>query len=162
MPARPASLNQAWIIMLSPGLKKLLEEILGTQYFAVLNTLGCGKPYANLVSFAASPGLKSLVFVTPRDTAKYANLKANSSVSLLIDNRSNQPGDIARASAVTALGAAREVLENKNELCELLVVKNPMLRAFVYNPAAALILVDVDEYLVAGFEKTQRVSMAGP
>jgi len=65
-------------------LEKLIKEIIGSQYFAVLNTLGEGLPYSNLVSFAVTDDLRSLVFVTERNTRKFRNMQENINVSLLV------------------------------------------------------------------------------
>ena len=55
--------------------EQLIKEVLNTQYFAVLNSVGEGQPYSNLVSFAITDDLKSLVFITDRNTRKYRNIK---------------------------------------------------------------------------------------
>ena len=137
--------------------EELLKEVISTQYIAVLNTIGEGLPYSNLVSFAVNDDLKSLVFVTDRNTRKYRNIKENNIISLLIDNRTNQPSDISKAIAITVIGNAREEVEQRNRLKAFFLTRHPQLRQFVDNPNTALILVTVREYIIAGFEKTQRV-----
>jgi uncharacterized pyridoxamine 5'-phosphate oxidase family protein len=136
---------------------QLLREVIGTQYFAVLNSLGDGLPYSNLVSFAMSEDLRSLVFVTDRNTRKYRNIKENQNISLLIDNRTNQPSDVSQAIAVTVIGTAREETENRSSLQTVFLTRHPHLQQFVDNPDNAMILVTVSEYIIAGFDKTQRV-----
>jgi len=140
--------------------KKIITELVRTQYFAVLNTLGEGLPYSNLISFAVTDDLKSLVFVTDRNTRKYRNIKVNSNISLLIDNRTNRPSDIFQAIAVTAIGTAREERDKMNNLKDIFLTRHPQLRQFVDNPNNAMILMAVSEYIIAGFEKTQRVSVS--
>ena len=130
---------------------------MNSQYFAVLNSVGEGQPYSNLVSFAIADDLKSLVFITDRNTRKYKNIKENNHVSLLIDNRTNQPSDIAQAIAITVIGTAREEPGNKSNLQTLFLKKHPQLQRFVNEPQSSLILVEVSEYIIAGFDKTQRV-----
>jgi uncharacterized pyridoxamine 5'-phosphate oxidase family protein len=136
---------------------QVLKEVIGTQYFAVLNSLGDGLPYSNLVSFAISEDLRSLVFVTDRNTRKYRNIKENQNISLLIDNRTNQPSDVSQAIAVTVIGTAREETENGSSLQAVFLTRHPHLHQFVDNPDNAMILVTVSEYIIAGFDKTQRV-----
>jgi nitroimidazol reductase NimA-like FMN-containing flavoprotein (pyridoxamine 5'-phosphate oxidase superfamily) len=143
-----------------PRHDELLREVLGTQYFAVLNTLGRGLPYSNLVSFAVTDDLRSLVFVTGRNTRKYRNMQENHNISLLIDSRTNTPADTARAVAITAVGTAREETDNKSTLQDIFLARHPQLRHFVEAPDSAIILVTVQEYIIAGFDETQRVSMA--
>jgi len=136
---------------------QLLKGVIGTQYFAVLNSLGEGLPYSNLVSFAIAGDLKSLVFVTDRNTRKYRNIKENNNISLLIDNRTNQPSDVSEAIAITIIGSAREEVRNKCSLQSVFLTRHPHLQQFFNDPQNALILVNVREYIIASFDKTQHV-----
>jgi heme iron utilization protein len=140
--------------------EKILRELLRTQYFAVLNTLGEGLPYSNLVSFAITGDLNSLIFVTDRNTRKFRNIIGNSNISLLIDNRTNRPSDISQAIAVTVIGAAHEEREKKNSLKEIFLARHPQLTQFVDEPNNAMMLVAVSEYIIAGFDKTQRFAVS--
>jgi uncharacterized pyridoxamine 5'-phosphate oxidase family protein len=137
--------------------EQLLKEVIGTQYFAVLNSLGDGLPYSNLVSFAISEDLRSLVFVTDRNTRKYRNIQENENISLLIDNRTNQPSDVSQAIAIAVIGSAREETENRSSLQTVFLTRHPHLQQFVSNSNNAMILVTVSEYIIAGFDRTQRV-----
>ena len=137
--------------------EQLINKIVNTQYFAVLNSVGEGQPYSNLVSFAITDDLKSLVFITDRNTRKYRNIKGNNHLSLLIDNRTNQPSDITQAIAITVIGTAREEVTSRDSYQVIFLARHPQLRQFVDNPNTALILVTVSEYIIAGFDKTQRV-----
>jgi len=138
----------------------LLKEVVDTQYFAVLNSVGGGQPYSNLVAFAITGDLKSLVFITDRNTRKYKNIKENNNISLLIDNRTNQPSDIAQAIAITVIGKAIEELDKKSNLRAIFLTRHPQLQLFVDDPNNALILVTVSEFIIAGFNTTQRVIMS--
>jgi general stress protein 26 len=139
--------------------EQLINKIVNTQYFAVLNSVGEGQPYSNLVSFAITDDLKSLVFITDRNTRKYRNIKGNNHLSLLIDNRTNQPSDITQAIAITVIGTAREEVTSRDRYQVIFLARHPQLKQFVDNPNSALILVTVSEYIIAGFDKTQRVVM---
>jgi heme iron utilization protein len=139
---------------------QLLKEVVDTQYFAVLNTVGEGVPYSNLVSFVISQDLRSLVFVTDRNTRKYRNIQENKNISLLIDNRTNRPSDVSQAIAITVIGIAREQIENKSSLQAIFLTRHPYLQQFVENPDNALILVTVSEYIIASFDKTQRLTIS--
>lgn len=139
--------------------EELLKEVLKTQYFAVLNTLGDGLPYSNLISFAVTEDLRSLVFVTNRDTRKYKNIQGNKNISLLIDNRTNQPSDVSHAVAITVIGTAGEETGNRSNLEAIFLARHPQLKQFVDTPNNATILVNVREYIIAGFDKIQRVGI---
>jgi uncharacterized pyridoxamine 5'-phosphate oxidase family protein len=143
-----------------PRHEELLREIVSTQYFAVLNTIGQGLPHSNLVSFAATEDLKSLIFVTGRNTRKYRNVQDNHNVSLLIDNRTNRPSDTSQAIAIAAIGTAREATDNRSLLRDILLARHPQLRQFVEAPDSAIMLVTIRRYIVAAFDKTQTVPIS--
>ena len=146
--------------MIMPRHEALLREVVGTQYFAVLNTLGQDLPHSNLASFAATDDLKSLVFVTGRNTRKYRNIQDNHNISLLIDNRTNKPSDTSQAVAITAVGTAREEIDNKSLFQAILLARHPQLRHFVEAPDNAIMLVTVREYIVAAFDRTESVPVS--
>jgi uncharacterized pyridoxamine 5'-phosphate oxidase family protein len=143
-----------------PRHEELLREIVSTQYFAVLNTIGQGLPHSNLVSFAATEDLRSLVFVTGRNTRKYRNVQDNHNVSLLIDNRTNRPSDTSQATAIAAIGIAREEIDNRSLLRDIFLARHPQLRHFVEAPDSAIMLVTIRKYIVAAFDKTQTVPIS--
>jgi uncharacterized pyridoxamine 5'-phosphate oxidase family protein len=143
-----------------PRHDELLREVVSTQYFAVLNTIGQGLPHSNLVSFAATDDLRSIVFVTGRNTRKYRNIQDNHNISLPIDSRTNKPSDTSQAIVIAAIGIAREEIDNKSLLRDIFLARYPQLRHFVEAPDSAIMLVTVREYMVAGFDKTRRVSMS--
>ena len=126
----------------------------------MLNTLGEGLPYSNLVSFAITDDLGSLVFITNRNTRKYRNIQENRNISLLIDNRTNQPSDVSQAIAITVIGTARDEIDNRSSLQDIFLTKHPHLRQFVNDSNSVMIVMDVLEYIIAGFEKTQRLAIS--
>lgn len=131
------------------GAKKIVQNLLNTQRLAVLSTQMSGRPYNNLIAFAASGDLKDIVFATPRASRKYANLMAEPRVSLLIDNRSNQEADFGQASAVTVLGTAIEAIDSDREkYLRLYLHKHPYLKEFVTAPSCALMQVKVEKFIV--------------
>jgi hypothetical protein len=131
---------------------KLLESILKSQYLAVLSSIEYNRPYSNLIAFAETVDLKSILFVTERDTRKYSNIKANSNVSLLIDSRPKQPTDFSTAMALTAIGSAVEVEEcDRENMLSIFIAKQPHLVQFVHSKTTALIIINVSDYIVAGF-----------
>jgi hypothetical protein len=130
-------------------LKKLLKELFKGQLFAALATRQSDRPYSNLIAFAATEDLKNILFVTGRETAKYANLVSNGVVSVLIDNRTNQDSDVRNAVAVTAVGLAEEVTDVRREnLLQLYLVKHHSMGKFAYSPGSALFSIKVKEYFI--------------
>ncbi len=146
--------------MRMPRHEELLREVVSTQYFAVLNTIDQGLPHSNLVAFAATQDLGSLVFVTGRNTRKYRNIQDNHNISLLIDNRTNRPSDTSQAIAIAAIGIAREEIDNRSLLRDIFLARHPQLSHFVEAPDNAIMLVTIRKYIVASFDKTQTVPIS--
>lgn len=140
--------------------KDLLQQVIMAQRFAVLATQQNEQPYINLIAFAASDDLAYILFATSRNTRKYRNILANRKVALLIDSRSNQPSDFSEAVAITVLGSASEVTEDeKDKLVEYYLDRHPTLTKFIHRPETALVRVKVTEYILARFERVERIRM---
>lgn len=136
-------------------IQPVLRDLFRSQRFAVLATDDDGQPFASLMAFAASEDLGQIVVLTERATRKFANLKANSRVALLIDDRENKGLDTQDSVAVTALGEAQEVDADAGApLLELYLVRHPYLAAFAASPGCAVIRVKIKSYLlVSRFQK---------
>jgi heme iron utilization protein len=129
--------------------KDQLGELFSSQPLAALSTYGNSQPYCNLVAFVSSDDLKYVIFATSRETTKYMNIQGNPQVSLLIDNRSNQVSDFHNAQAVTVIGRAKEATgQKREEFLEIYLGRHPNLRDFALSPACALIVVEVERYLI--------------
>jgi nitroimidazol reductase NimA-like FMN-containing flavoprotein (pyridoxamine 5'-phosphate oxidase superfamily) len=131
------------------NVKRDLRKLLNSQPLAVLSTQKQGQPYASLVAFASSNDLKFLYFATTRSTRKYANLRGDSRVALLVDNRSNKASDFRWAMAATATGTAAEVIPGaRQNALDLYLAKHPYLKDFVRSPTCALCEIKVQIYFV--------------
>ncbi len=125
-----------------------IKELCREQPFAVLATQGQGQPYTNLISFAVSEDLKNMVFSTPSQTRKYSLIVKNKKVSLMIDNRADQPESINLIRAVTVTGTAKPI-EEPQELehwSRLLINRHSYLEKFIKSSSSSLILVDIIRY----------------
>ncbi len=122
-----------------------IRELCLEQPFAVLATQGEGLPYTNLISYAFSADLRQLVFSTPSQTRKYNLITKNKKISLLIDNRAQQPESINLISAVTITGLARPLAdpEEIDQWAGLLIKRHSYLDKFIKSPSSSLILVDI-------------------
>ena len=139
--------------------KNILKDLFDSQSLAVLATQGDGQPYTNLVAFAVSRNLQSLFFATTQSTRKFANLSAEPRVSMLVDNRTNNPSDFRLAKAVTAAGSAAKIDKEKEvEIVETYLSKHPHLKDFLASPSCALIRIKVDTYyLVSRFQEVLEI-----
>ena len=127
--------------------RDILLELFSSQKLSVLGTHQRGQPYGSLVAFAATPDRKNLLFATTRATRKFANLQADSRVSLVFDNRSNRVADFRRAVAATALGRAQELRgPERKKFAKVYLAKHPHLKEFVSSPTCALVRIRVEVY----------------
>ncbi|MDQ7784357.1 MAG: pyridoxamine 5'-phosphate oxidase family protein [Desulfomonilaceae bacterium] len=126
-----------------------VRPLLASQKFAVLSTQEEHHPYVNLVAFAETDDLRTILFATPRATRKYRNISSMSGAALLVDNRSNEAADIGEAMALTIIGTACEVTESLREpLDRVYLEKQPHMKEFLSSPSTALIKVDVESYIL--------------
>jgi heme iron utilization protein len=138
-----------------------VRSLLASQRFAVLSTQEENSPYMNLVAFAETGDLRTILFATTRTTRKYRNIAAKSGVALLVDNRSNEVADIREAVAVTVIGTACEVSGDLRERFEgIYLEKQPHMEEFLSSPSTALIKVDVESYIVVS--RFQNVTILNP
>lgn len=138
-----------------------VRTLLASQRFAVLSTQEKDHPYMNLVAFAETGDLRTILLATSRATRKYGNISAKSGVALLVDNRSNEVADIREAMAVTIIGTACEVSEDlRQRLYSVYLEKQPHMEEFLSSPTTALIKVDVESYIVVS--RFQNVTILNP
>lgn len=125
-----------------------IKDLCVDQSFAVLATQGTDQPYTSLISFATTEDLKYIVFATPVQTRKYNLLKHNQKVSVLIDNRSNQPDSINRISALTAIGSVQILTEQEDidKWSDILIDKHKYLNNFINAGSTAIILIEISKY----------------
>ena len=138
-----------------------VRNLLTSQKFAVLSTQELDHPYLNLVAFTETSDLRTILFATTRATRKYGNIASKSGVALLVDNRSNEVADIREAMAVTAIGTASEVSESlRDRLDRFYLEKQPHMKEFLSSPSTALIMVDVESYILVS--RFQNVTILNP
>ena len=144
-------------------LPDLIKRVFDSQRFAVLATQSEGQPYSNLIAFAEAYNLRSLLFVTSRDSRKYSNILVSKKVAVLIDSRTNHALDLNNAVAITALGTIEEAnTANKEYLSGIYLTKHPQLRDFLRQPSNALMKVSVTEYIIATFESVRHFPILQP
>jgi general stress protein 26 len=138
-----------------------VRNLLTSQKFAVLSTQERDHPYLNLVAFAETSDLRMILFGTTRATRKYGNIASKSGVALLVDNRSNEVADIREAMAVTVIGTACEVSGSlRDQLDRVYLEKQPHMKEFLSSPSTALIMVDVESYILVS--RFQNVTILNP
>ncbi len=111
------------------------------------------------MAFAPAEDLKTLYFMTTRNTRKFRNLMKKDRVSLLVDDRHNVPEDLHLAVAVTILGTVTECRGPEREKgLALFLDRHPYLTEFAGSPSGALLKVCVETYLfVSRFQNVVEV-----
>jgi hypothetical protein len=145
-------------------IRQLVRSLLEEQSLAVLATIGDPHPHTSLVAIAAARDLRTIVFATPVYTRKYDNLRRNSQVALLVDNRRNLEQDFKDAVALTIKGCAVEPPKSqRRRFVRLYLDRHPYLEEFVSSPTCSLFAVEVDSYsLVSSFQQVQEWQIARP
>lgn len=136
-----------------------IAELLETQRYGVLATQGPREPHLSLMAIAATDDLAHLIFVTERDSHKYANLQAHERAALLIDDRANQRSDTEEAVAITAVGPIEEVEPgDMQEALDIFLGRHPQLREFATSSSCALLRMNVEVYsVVSEFQRVERL-----
>lgn len=144
----------------SADLRETIGRLLSAQKLAVLSTQEDGQPCGNLVAFAATEDLGQLLFATRSDGGKYRRILREPRVALLADDRSNREADFQEAVAITALGPARIVpADERPRLLERYLSRHPSLRSFASAPECVLLCIDVERYLVSGFQDVEELRL---
>lgn len=132
-----------------------IRQLLTGQGLGVVSTTGKLGPHASLVAIAGSDDLRHVFFATPTATRKYANLRSDDQVAVLIDNRGNTADDFHQAAAITVNGRASECdKQDKRQWVELLVSRHPYLKSFVHSPSCAFFAVHIENCrLVTRFQQ---------
>jgi hypothetical protein len=133
---------------------KRIGALLDSESLAVVATSDAGAPYCSLVAIAA-PETALVYFATTRSTHKWENLLADPRVSVLVDNRRNDPVDFHEATAATGVGIAEECVgQDAVNARAALLGRHPYLVDFLESPSTVLVRVRVDRwYVVARFQQ---------
>ena len=131
--------------------KGIIKELCDDQAFGVLATQGNNDCYNSLISFAVNENYTQMVFATPIDTKKLDLIKKNSGVSVLIDNRNNNPKDINDIVAATIIGEASILSdEDKTYWSNLLIEKHSYLETFIEAPSTVIVKIEISKYYFVG------------
>jgi len=140
--------------MIEEQQKKQLHALFIKQRFAVIATQASNEPYTSLVAFSSTEDLSYLIFATLRQTRKYENILQNQKISMLIDNRENLSSDVKNAIAVTVVGNATEIIDNRQHFMDIHLKKHPYLREFLQDSNCALVGLAVEKiFIVRQFQQ---------
>ena len=147
------------MVVTNRALKAAVKQLMSTQLYGVLATTSdSGAPHCSIVAFVSADDLAGLVFVTPRNTRKFAYLRARPQISLFVDNRSDQADNLMQVIGAEAGGSAHELSgDEADPYCELFLAKYPQMSGFVRAPGSAIVRIAVEHYDVV--DRFQHVLM---
>jgi nitroimidazol reductase NimA-like FMN-containing flavoprotein (pyridoxamine 5'-phosphate oxidase superfamily) len=120
-----------------------VRETLDSQLFGVLATTGNEGVHTTIVAFATADDFRSILFATPAETRKLANLTSQDRVSLLVDDRKNDPDSIMQIHGVEARGRATVLSEEERQVYEpIYLAKHEILSRFLSGSILVRIVVD--------------------
>lgn len=123
-----------------------MARMIRERDLCVLATSAGDVPHASLMSYAVEPDLQYIHMATPANSRKWANLKKNSNMALLIDEREMAvAGNPAQARAKTralTVGCELSPVDGDTEKARILAMlsaKHPHLRDFLVQPEIEVI-----------------------
>lgn len=133
----------------SSEIQETIRSVLERNLFAVLATQRNGQPHASLIAFTPLEGLRFLAFATYRDTLKYASIREDQRVAILIEDREDDDRRSDRRLVVTAVGEAiRMPEEDQQAHIAAHLARHPELERFLSSPDCELVGVAVHAYQV--------------
>lgn len=117
----------------------------------VLATVSGATPHCSLMAYVTDDDCREIYMATLKRTTKYANLKENPFVSLLIDTREEHSGSHRReAKALTVSGVFQPIgnEEKKNIVRAMLLERHPHLKAFLERPDAEVFGIKIESFLL--------------
>lgn len=120
-----------------------IKKLITAGSVCVLATVSDGHPHCSLMSYAPADDCREIYMVTKKGTKKYANLRQNPSVSLLIDSRTDKGKGQTKALTVTGIFQDCVSAEQQRQIRQRLLTRHPDLKAFFDDDDAEIIMVKV-------------------
>ncbi|MFZ2632380.1 MAG: pyridoxamine 5'-phosphate oxidase family protein [Desulfosalsimonadaceae bacterium] len=141
-----------------------ITEVIRTGHLCVLSTISGDRPYSSLMRYMANDRCTEIYLVTHKNTTKYRNLLQNPHVSLLMDTRMRTA--ISDIQALSIEGVAFTVADadkqasDRASIVDRFIHRHPDVAEFVRHPDAAVICVEVHEFLLLnGIRDAHRVKV---
>jgi len=123
-----------------------MKDVIRSQDMCVLATVKGNKPHCSLMAYVTDEECRTIYMITHKNTAKYRNLTANPTLSLLIDTRSMDRGeDRQRAKALTVNGVFERIEDSdkRSNILAKFLEDHEHLREFVGHPDAEVVAVRI-------------------
>lgn len=125
-----------------------ITRLIAEQDICVLATVFENRPHCSLMAYVASRDGRRIHMATSRSTKKYSNLMRNTSVSLLIDDRSTSKKAFASALTLSGTCAPMAESETKEQAKQALINRHPHLSKFFDHPDVDILEVEVESVLL--------------
>ncbi|MGD8504627.1 MAG: pyridoxamine 5'-phosphate oxidase family protein [Syntrophobacterales bacterium] len=123
-----------------------MKDVIRSQDMCVLATVKGNKPHCSLMAYVTDEECRIIYMITHKNTAKYRNLTANPSLSLLIDTRLMDRGeDRQRAKALTVNGVFERIEDSdkRSNILAKFVESHVHLKEFAGHPDAEILAVRI-------------------
>ncbi|EMG38899.1 putative flavin-nucleotide-binding protein [Desulfocurvibacter africanus PCS] len=125
-----------------------VTHLIAEQDICVLATVSDNRPHCSLMAYVVSADGRRIHMATSRSTKKYSNLLRNTSVSLLIDDRSTSEREFASALTLAGTCATMTEGEAKEQVKQTIIGRHPHLSKFVSHPDVDILEVEIESVLL--------------
>lgn len=136
-----------------------MKALVREKDFCVLATVAGERPHCSLMSYVTDDDCRELYMLTHRESKKYKNLTGNGAVSLLIDSRGENSGEIR---ALTVSGDYRKIQSESQRKMSLerLLARHPELKLFADDPDTEVFAVTIRSFqLLEGISDSSFVAV---
>lgn len=128
---------------------KEIHDLLQRQDMCVLATMSKEGPHCSLMAYITDEACRNIYMITHYDTQKYANMRAHSAVSLLVDTRlENMPHSRGSIKALTIKGRYEKVGDAKSsgDLRRRFVDRHGHLSDFARDDKAVVFRIIIESF----------------
>ena len=125
-----------------------MQKLACDNNICVLATAKDNKPHCSLMAYVTDDRCREVYMVTLRSSQKYRNLRANRSVSLLIDTRGLDTRD--KTQALTISGRFEPIADEpeRQTASSRLIDSHPHLMDLLTDPEAEILRVKIESFLL--------------
>ena len=123
-----------------------MKDVMRSQDMCVLATVTGNKPHCSLMAYVTDEKCRTIYMITHRNTAKYRNLSANPSLSLLIDTRLVDGGEKRQKAKALTVSGTFERIEDSDERFNIMarfLERHVHLKTFASHPNAEVFAVRI-------------------
>jgi len=126
-----------------------MKDIVKSNDLCVLATVSGGKPHCSLMSYISDEEGNEIYLISHKQTKKYANLKENPVVSLLIDTREEEKGEKRiEIKALTVSGEFQTIKDSKkrDSIRSKFLKKHSHLVDFLNDPGTEIFSIRIKSF----------------